>query len=313
MTELEASGKVEHPPPYIIFVVVFLFFLTGLLGFLICHLLKKKGYRCRTGEINCEEEEEEDNEENQDTVEQILKCIIENEGTEHNSCHLCAQVRSKKGRRQSRTPRLKQRPGEQTVFSVGRFVTSVTYLKKGDNDSIAFSIKEQELDGARLPKAEEKTERSRVGILKTAKLSELEGNSSAFAFSSPTEEYSKDRLSSFPLPSSPLGSRISNVAIIKASPDSKREFSVVTMVEEEESSSSTKDQKRETSQLRIESGKAEIDSTVSDVVQPEIEHGENSATQDKQPASQEKDDMVEMEDIKDCKVTQMEETKLVDE
>lgn len=192
-------------------------------------------------------------------------------------------------------------------------MTSVTYLKKGDNDSIAFSIKEQELDGARLPKAEEKSERNRVGILKTAKLSELEGNSSAFAFSSPTEEYSKDRLSSFPLPSSPVGSRISNVAIIKASPDSKREFSVVTMVEEEESSSSTKDQKRETSQLRIESEKAEIDSTVSDVVQPEIEHGENSATQDKQPASQEKDDMVEMEDIKDCKVTQMEETKLVDE
>lgn len=59
MTELEASGKVEHPPPYIIFVVVFLFFLTGLLGFLICHLLKKKGYRCRAGDMNYEEEEEE--------------------------------------------------------------------------------------------------------------------------------------------------------------------------------------------------------------------------------------------------------------
>lgn len=190
--------------------------------------------------------------------------------------------------------------------------TSPTYLKKGDNDSIAFSIKEQELDGTRLSKAEEKPERSRVGILKTAKLSELKGNSSAFAFSSPTEEYSKDRLSSFPLPSSPVGSRISNVIIIKASPDSKREFSVATMVEEEEeSSSSTKDQKRETSQLRIESGKADIISTAPDVVQPEIEHGENSATQDRQPVSQEKEDMVEMEDIRDCKVTQMEE--LVDE
>lgn len=169
MTELEVSEGGDEPPPYMIFVVVFLFFLTGLFGFLVCHLLKKKGYRCRTGELDDEEGEEEkiginadeDDEENQDTVEQILKCIIENEanmeafnemfgnqnvcvrhdprlrkeslggvpphhhtvhsGTDHNSCHLCAQVRSKKGRRQSRTPRIKQRPGEQTVFSVGRF------------------------------------------------------------------------------------------------------------------------------------------------------------------------------------------------
>ncbi|KAI4800045.1 hypothetical protein KUCAC02_016582 [Chaenocephalus aceratus] len=167
MTELEVSEGGDEPPPYMIFVVVFLFFLTGLFGFLVCHLLKKKGYRCRTGELEDEEGEEEkiginadeDDEENQDTVEQILKCIIENEanmeafnemfgnqnvcvrhdprlrkeslggvpphhhtvhsGTGHNSCHLCAQVRSKKGRRQS--PRIKQRPGEQTVFSVGRF------------------------------------------------------------------------------------------------------------------------------------------------------------------------------------------------
>ncbi|XP_041653115.1 RELT-like protein 2 [Cheilinus undulatus] len=168
MTELEVSGPGEHPPSYMIFVVVFLFFLTGLLGFLICHLLKKKGYRCRAGDMEDDDEEEEklggnadDEDENQDTVEQILKCIIENEanmeafnemignhnvcvrhdprlrkesiggipphlhtvhsGTDHNTCHLCAQVKSKKGRRHSRTPRFKQRPGEQTVFSVGRF------------------------------------------------------------------------------------------------------------------------------------------------------------------------------------------------
>ncbi|AWP12597.1 Hypothetical protein SMAX5B_006929 [Scophthalmus maximus] len=87
MTELEASGVGEHTPPYMIFLVVFLFFITGLLGFLVCHLLKKKGYRCRTGDIDDAEEEEEkvggnaddEDEENQDTVEQILKCIIENE------------------------------------------------------------------------------------------------------------------------------------------------------------------------------------------------------------------------------------------
>uniref|UniRef100_A0A3Q2D2P1 Protein PRRC2C-like n=1 Tax=Cyprinodon variegatus TaxID=28743 RepID=A0A3Q2D2P1_CYPVA len=168
MTQLEASEAGGEPPSsYIIFLVVFLFFLTGLLGFLICHLLKKKGYRCRTvdpedEEDNCQLETGSDaNDENQDTVEQILKCIMENEanmeafnemlgnrsvcvrhdprlrkeslggvpphlhtvhsGTDHNSCLLCAQVRAKKGRRQSRTPRFKQQPGEQTVFSVGRF------------------------------------------------------------------------------------------------------------------------------------------------------------------------------------------------
>ncbi|KAM9849445.1 RELT-like protein 2 [Aulostomus maculatus] len=172
MTELGGSG--DAPPPYMLFLVVFFFFLTGLLGFLICHLLKKKGYRCRTGDINDEDEEDklrgnadDDDEENQDTVEQILKCIIENEAnmeafnemlgshnvcvrhdprlrkeslagvpphhhTVHsgsdNSCHLCAQIRSKKGRRQSRTSRFKQRPGEQTVLSVGRF--RVTHTDK---------------------------------------------------------------------------------------------------------------------------------------------------------------------------------------
>ncbi|XP_062249387.1 RELT-like protein 2 isoform X2 [Platichthys flesus] len=86
MTDSETSSGGENTPPYMIFVVVFLFFVTGLLGFLICHLLKKKGYRCRTGDMDNEDEDEkvggntdEEDEENQDTVEQILKCIIENE------------------------------------------------------------------------------------------------------------------------------------------------------------------------------------------------------------------------------------------
>lgn len=59
MSESQTSEEGEHPQPYIIFVVVFLFFLTGLLGFLVCHLLKKKGYRCRTGDMDYGEEEEE--------------------------------------------------------------------------------------------------------------------------------------------------------------------------------------------------------------------------------------------------------------
>lgn len=205
MTELEALGVGDAPPPYMIFLVVFLFFVTGLLGFLICHLLKKKGYRCRTGDMDDDEEEEEklggnaddEDEENQDTVEQILKCIIENEanmeafnemlgnqnicvrhdprlrkesiggipphhhtvhsGTDHNSCHLCAQVRSKKGRRQSRTPRSKQRPGEQTVFSVGRFrvIHTDKKLHGGPNPLVG--------SGDQLDQSQDSEERKDVG------------------------------------------------------------------------------------------------------------------------------------------------------
>ncbi|XP_034036775.1 RELT-like protein 2 [Thalassophryne amazonica] len=183
MTDVEASGVGEHPPPYMIFVVVFLFFLTGLLGFLICHLLKKKGYRCRTADMEEEEKlggnSDDEHDENQDTVEQILKCIIENEanmeafkemlgnqnvcvrhdprlrkesiggvplhhhtvhsGSAQNSCHLCAQGRHKKNR-QSRAHRYKQRPGEQTVFSVGRFrVTHTDKKVHGDPSPLVSS------------------------------------------------------------------------------------------------------------------------------------------------------------------------------
>uniref|UniRef100_H3APC5 RELT like 2 n=1 Tax=Latimeria chalumnae TaxID=7897 RepID=H3APC5_LATCH len=74
--------------PYILFLLVLLFFGTGLLGILICHILKKKGYRCRTsleepdprakrGQAEGQADEEEDC--NQDTLDQIVKCIIENE------------------------------------------------------------------------------------------------------------------------------------------------------------------------------------------------------------------------------------------
>lgn len=208
MTELEASGRApmgDAPPPYMIFVVVFLFFLTGLLGFLICHLLKKKGYRCRTGDMDDEEEEEEKlganvddaDEENQDTVEQILKCIIENEanmeafnemlgnqnvcvrhdprlrkesiggipphlhtvhsGTDLNTCHLCAQIKSKNDRRPSRAPRFKQRPGEQTVFSVGRFRVTHTDKKPqgGPNPLVA--------SGDQLDQSQDSEERKESG------------------------------------------------------------------------------------------------------------------------------------------------------
>lgn len=44
-------------PEYIAYVLVPVFFVMGLLGVLICHLLKKKGYRCTT-EAEQEVEEE---------------------------------------------------------------------------------------------------------------------------------------------------------------------------------------------------------------------------------------------------------------
>lgn len=47
-------------PEYIAYVLVPVFFLMGLFGVLICHLLKKKGYRCTTeAEQDVEEEKAE--------------------------------------------------------------------------------------------------------------------------------------------------------------------------------------------------------------------------------------------------------------
>ncbi|XP_053106241.1 RELT-like protein 2 isoform X2 [Hemicordylus capensis] len=73
---------------YMLFLLVLVFFVMGLGGFLICHILKKKGYRCRTfsDELDSEKKEsltqlqdDEDEELNEDTVEKIVKCIIQNE------------------------------------------------------------------------------------------------------------------------------------------------------------------------------------------------------------------------------------------
>ncbi|KAK7176017.1 hypothetical protein R3I93_000319 [Phoxinus phoxinus] len=102
---------VDHPPPvttpsgkgdgnsgnpeYIAFVLVPFFFLVGLLGVLICHILKRKGYRCTTESEDDEElkkeevEEDKDTEKgdmndtfseaNADTVGQIVNYIMKNE------------------------------------------------------------------------------------------------------------------------------------------------------------------------------------------------------------------------------------------
>ncbi|NXM45432.1 RELL2 protein, partial [Gymnorhina tibicen] len=71
----------------VVFLLVLVFFIMGLVGFLICHVLKKKGYRCRTFRDELDPDDKEgaeelqggEEEKNDDTVEKIVKCIIQNE------------------------------------------------------------------------------------------------------------------------------------------------------------------------------------------------------------------------------------------
>ncbi|XP_005007022.1 RELT-like protein 2 [Cavia porcellus] len=77
---------VLEPPQhglYMLFLLVLVFFLMGLVGFMICHVLKKKGYRCRTSRASEPDDAQcqppEDDDVNEDTVERIVRCIIQNE------------------------------------------------------------------------------------------------------------------------------------------------------------------------------------------------------------------------------------------
>lgn len=215
------------------------------------------------------------------------------------------------------SPRLNVKSGSVTS------VTSTTFTK-GDMVSSPLSLKEQELEEARIPKSEEMTE-IKTGILKTEKLSPPVGDFIGSALSSPSDQLSKDKQNSLSpssplLPSSPLGSRISSMTIVKPSSDSKREFSVVTMVEKEEQSTSQKKQTGETSEFGVESGKAGVSPLsqgghvpISDIGQRATQIEETSGAEVRSVVSQEKDDMVEMEDIRDCKVTQVEEAERVEE
>ncbi|XP_073898583.1 RELT-like protein 1 isoform X2 [Castor canadensis] len=85
-TPSPTSNTGNGHPEYIAYVLVPVFFIMGLLGVLICHLLKKKGYRCTTeAEQDAEEEKVEKIElndstnENSDTVGQIVHYIMKNE------------------------------------------------------------------------------------------------------------------------------------------------------------------------------------------------------------------------------------------
>lgn len=87
----DGSGEKTSSPEYVAFGLVPCFFLLGLLGVLICHALKKKGYRCTTeaedeGGVSdqLEKDVEKDlndtySEGNTDTVGQIVHYIMKNE------------------------------------------------------------------------------------------------------------------------------------------------------------------------------------------------------------------------------------------
>lgn len=174
MTGHETPSVGEPPPTYAIFILVFFFFITGLFGFLVCHMLKKKGYRCELedDEDDCEDklgaEKDDESDDSQDTVEQILKCIIENEANmeafkdmlggqnvcehhdprlrhkdsigglplHHHTVHLGGEISSCAHCMQGHLLKTRRRSHvarskirqEQTVFSVGRF--RVTHMEK---------------------------------------------------------------------------------------------------------------------------------------------------------------------------------------
>ncbi|CAI9170600.1 unnamed protein product [Rangifer tarandus platyrhynchus] len=161
---------------YMLFLLVLVFFLMGLVGFMICHVLKKKGYRCRTSRGSEPDDAQlqppEDDDMNEDTVERIVRCIIQNEAnaealkemlgdsegegtvqlssvdatsslqdgapSHHHTVHLGSSAPCIHCSRNKRPPLVRQgrskegksrpRPGETTVFSVGRF--RVTHIEK---------------------------------------------------------------------------------------------------------------------------------------------------------------------------------------
>ncbi|XP_061858746.1 RELT-like protein 2 isoform X2 [Colius striatus] len=91
MSDQNSTDHGDSDPQHslsMVFLLVLVFFIMGLVGFLICHVLKKKGYRCRTfrdeldpdnKDVLAELQANEEEELNEDTVEKIVRCIIQNE------------------------------------------------------------------------------------------------------------------------------------------------------------------------------------------------------------------------------------------
>ncbi|XP_038652121.1 RELT-like protein 2 isoform X2 [Scyliorhinus canicula] len=90
--KMENHGGVQEVTPrpqnlYTVVLVLLVFIVMGLMGVLLCHILKEKGYHCRTSrDVDTEPEAtttpddvQESCKSNQDTVGQIVQCIIQNE------------------------------------------------------------------------------------------------------------------------------------------------------------------------------------------------------------------------------------------
>lgn len=70
-----AGSDSSTHPEYIAFGLVPVFFLLGLLGMLICHILKKKGYRCTTDAEEPDEPEVEEEKRLEDGGKEEVFCL----------------------------------------------------------------------------------------------------------------------------------------------------------------------------------------------------------------------------------------------
>lgn len=187
----------------------------------------------------------------------------------------------------SNTPTVIPKPEISSATTPSEAARNVSTAFKAQSQSFSSS-KEQELEGVGLPKTQQKTEINRTEILTMPKFSLVDGDFEATTLSSPLYHLNRDRPLS---PSSPVEN--TNITKIKSRNDIKREFSVVTHVEEE-SSTSTKDQISDTSEPGA--GSEELQ-TVSDVGQVESQYGESSETQDNRSTLNKRGDSVESKDI----------------
>lgn len=194
-----------------------------------------------------------------------------------------SRIRSVSSLSLSNTPTAVTKP-ELGSANTSETAGNVSTALKAQSQSFSFS-KEQELEEVGLPKTQRKTEKCRTGSLTVPEFSLVDGDLEATVMSSPSN---RDRPLS---PSSPL--ETTNITVIKSQDDRKREFSVVTYAEEE-SSTTTKDQSSDVSELEV--GPKEPQ-TVSDVGQGDSQSGKSSETQDNISTVNQRRESVESKDI----------------
>lgn len=193
-----------------------------------------------------------------------------------------SRIRSVSSLSLSNTPTIIRKPKISLANTPSEAERNVSTALKAQSQSFSLS-KEQELEGVGLQKTQQKTEINRTGILTIPKFSQVDGDFESTLVSSPLYNLNKAKPLS---PSSPENTKITT---IKSRKDRKREFFVVTHVEEE-SSTSTKDQRSDTSEPGV-------GSEDSDVGQAEGQCGESSETQNKGSTEEKRGDSAESNDI----------------